>query len=143
MAVALGVRLRVEKRFAVYRVDLHLVPASLDEELDEMSDFLHSIRHCKRGVMDLYRERPAVAHRSEVRLGEGPNHAYRAFHRDVEARRVVGGKGLAFKPSIGRGRNVASMPDVIHGASGARAKHAAAVVLLSVEGMTPKVDEPL
>ena len=70
MAVALWVRLRVKERVAVYRVDLHLVPASLDEELHEVGDFLNSIRHCKSGVVNLYCERAAVAHRSKVWLRE-------------------------------------------------------------------------
>ena len=143
MAMALRMRLCVEKRVAVYRVDLHLVPASLDEELHEVGDFPHSIRHCKRGVVYLYSERPAVAHRAKVWLGEGPDHAHRAFHRHVQGRRIVGGKRLAFKPSVRRSRHVPRVPDVVHGASGAGAEDSAAVVPLAVEGVSPERDELL
>ena len=72
VGIIFGVRLRVKQSVAVDGVDLDLMPAAIDKRLDKRGGFLLSLGVSEHGIVDLDRERTAVADRAQVELRASP-----------------------------------------------------------------------
>ena len=134
--------LRIDECLTVDGIDLQLMTATVDEELHELGHLLDTVRLAERAVVDLDRERSAIAHATEIGLGERTDDAERTLHGDVEGRRVVRAERMSLQATVCGGRQLVCMPDVVHRRTGPRTIDATAVVLASLEGVSPGRDEP-